>query len=70
MQVQLGGMINVSFYDQQAGYTQLKPVTVQARAQPQVSFGALHLASRWVVLALLVLSPLLHSQGSASTKQE
>ncbi len=35
-QVTLSGTINVSFYDQQAGYTPLHPVQVAALAQPQV----------------------------------
>lgn len=34
--VQLSGTVNVSFYDQQAGYTPVPPVRVAAGAQPQI----------------------------------
>ncbi|KAL6761386.1 hypothetical protein V8C86DRAFT_2536887 [Haematococcus lacustris] len=36
LSVRLSGTVNVSFYDQQAGYALVGPVDVPARAQPQV----------------------------------
>ncbi len=34
--MRVGGTVNVSFYDQQAGFTPVEPVVIPAQAMPEV----------------------------------